>query len=244
MSVPPKYPRVPHVAPSPAATSDDVVLSAAHRSALLSLEVVVEEKLDGMNVVVWIDGGIPRVGTRGGADTSDRSGERGRLRQWVSMHADELAGGLGSDLVLYGEWLRRRHAVPYLRLPADLVAVDVLDRSAQRFLGVDDRDRLLARIGVPGPPKRFREALRSLERLDSLFGRSAFADARAEGLVIRTADGSDPRIAKHVDPAWSRIGEAPWAGANRLAPATSGMLERATTKSRRERVHVRDTFGE
>jgi len=111
MSVPPKYPRVPHVAPSPAATADDVVLSAAQRSALLSLEVVVEEKLDGMNVVVWIDGGIPRVGTRGGADTSDPSGERGRLRRWASMHADELAGGLGSDL-LYGEWLRRRHVVP------------------------------------------------------------------------------------------------------------------------------------
>jgi hypothetical protein len=220
MSVPPKYPRVPHVAPSPAATSDDVVLSAVQRSALLSAEVVLEEKLDGMNVVVWIDGGIPRVGTRGGADTSDRSGERGRLRQWASMHADELTAGLGSDLVLYGEWLRRRHAVAYLRLPAELVAVDILDRSTHRFHGIDDRARLLARIGVPGPPERFRGALTSLERLDSLFGRSAFADVRAEGLVIRTVDGSDPRIAKHVDPAWARIGEAPWVGENRLAVAT------------------------
>jgi len=94
------------------------------------------------------------------------------------------------------------------------VAFDVLDRSTQRFLDVDDRDRLLARIGVPGPPKRFRGSLTSLDRFDALFGRSA--DARAEGLVIRTVDGSDPRIAKHVDPAWARIGEAPWAGADRL----------------------------
>ena len=98
------------------------------------------------------------------------------------------------------------------------MAFDVLDRSTQRFLDVDDRDRLLARIGVPGPPKRFRGSLTSLDRFDALFGRSA--DARAEGLVIRTVDGSDPRIAKHVDPAWARIGEAPWVGENRLAVAT------------------------
>jgi len=219
MSVPPKYPRVPHVAPSPAATADDVVLSAAQRSALLSLEVVVEEKLDGMNVVVWVEGGVPRVGTRGGADTSDRSGERGRLRRWASMHADELKTGLGSDFVFYGEWLRRRHAVAYSRLPAELIAFDVFDRSAQCFLGVVDRDRVLAGIGVPGPPERFRGTLTSLGRLDSLLGRSAFADAPAEGLVIRTADGGEPRIAKHVAPVWSQIGETAWAGENRLAVA-------------------------
>lgn len=217
MSAPPKYPRVPHVAPSPAATADDVVLDATQRSALLSAQVVVEEKLDGMNVVVWVEGGVPRVGTRGGADTSDRSGERGRLRRWAAMRADELGAGLGSEFAIYGEWLRRRHAVPYLRLPAELVAFDVLDRTTQRLLSLGERDLLLAKLGLPKPPERFRGVLGALDRLDSLLGASAFADARAEGLVIRTVDGGQPQIAKHIDPAWPQIGEAAWGGDNRLA---------------------------
>jgi ATP-dependent RNA circularization protein (DNA/RNA ligase family) len=220
MTAPAKYPRVPHLAPSPAVTADDAVLSPDQREKVLRAEVVVEEKLDGMNVMLWIDGGAPQVGTRGGADTSDRSGERGRVRSWASMHADELVACLGDGYVIYGEWLRRRHAVPYQRLPAELVWFDVFDRSAEGFLNVDARDTLLARTGVATPPLRFRGALASLDRLEQLFGPSAFADSKAEGLVIRTVDGSDPRIAKHIDPSWRHAGSAPWSGENQLATRT------------------------
>ncbi|MEJ7797788.1 MAG: RNA ligase family protein, partial [Solirubrobacteraceae bacterium] len=159
MTAPAKYPRVPHVAPSPAVTADDTVLSPDQRAALLHAEVVVEEKLDGMNVMLWIDGGAPQVGTRGGADTSDRSGERGRVRSWASIHTDELVAGLGNGYALCGEWLRRRHAVPYERLAAELVGFDLVDRSAGGFLTVDDRDGLLERMGVAKPPLRFRGTL-------------------------------------------------------------------------------------
>ncbi|MDQ3632144.1 MAG: hypothetical protein M3417_12910 [Actinomycetota bacterium] len=54
MSPPPKYPRVPHLAASPAVTADDAVLTPQVRASLLAADVVVEEKLDGMNVVIWI----------------------------------------------------------------------------------------------------------------------------------------------------------------------------------------------
>jgi len=217
MTAPAIYPRVPHLAPSPAVTADDAVLSPDQREKVLRAEVVVEEKLDGMNLMLWIDGGAPQVGTRGGADTSDRSGERGRVRSWASMHADELVAGLGDGYVLYGEWLRRRHAVPYERLPAELVGLDVFDRSDGDFLNIHARDALLERMGVARPPLRFRGTLTSLDRLEQLFGPSAFADSKAEGLVIRTVDGTDPRIAKHIDPSWRHAGSAPWSGANLLA---------------------------
>lgn len=42
------------------------MLATDQRAALLRAEVVVEEKLDGMNVMLWIEAGAPRVGTRGG----------------------------------------------------------------------------------------------------------------------------------------------------------------------------------
>ena len=136
------------------------------------------------------------------------------------MHADELVTCLGDGYVLYGEWLRRRHAVAYERLPAELVGLDVFNRSADGFLNVDDRDGFLDRMGVARPPLRFRGTLANLDRLEQLFGPSAFADSSAEGLVIRTLDGSDPRIAKHIDPSWRHAGSAPWSGENQLAART------------------------
>lgn len=217
MKAPPKYPRVPHFAPSVAATDDDVVLAASGRDELLEVEVVVEEKLDGMNVMAWVQDGIPLVGTRGGAETSDRSGERGRLKAWAAIHADALAQALGDRYALYGEWLRRRHGVAYERLPAELVGLDVYDLRDEVFLGVDDRDAVLARLGVPGPPRLFRGTLGSPERLAAMFGASAFADDRAEGVVVRAVSGDPRRVAKLVDPAWQGIGALPWEGENRLA---------------------------
>lgn len=197
-------------------SADDVVLSAADRAALLEAEVVVEEKLDGMNVMLWSEAGAPRVGSRGGELTSNRSGERGRLRAWAGMRADSLAVCLHDRFVVYGEWLRRRHAVPYEHLPGQLIGFDILDRRTGEFIGMDRRDTLLAELGIANPPARFRGVLGSTVELDKLLGPSAFAKARAEGLVIRTVDGRSPRVAKHLDPAWHGIGSAPWAGENHL----------------------------
>jgi hypothetical protein len=213
----PKYPRIPYVYSSPAVSGEDRVLATAERDRLLSADVLVEEKLDGMNVMLWVEDGAPRVGTRGGADTVDRSGERGRLRAWAAGRADQLADCLGDRFVVYGEWLRARHVVAYDRLPAYLVGFDVLDRTAGDFLETARRDVLLSGLGIPRPPTRFRGVLGSRDSLDAILGRSAFADVPAEGLVIRNLDGGPPRLAKHVDPSWHAAGETPWAGENHLA---------------------------
>jgi len=222
MSAPPKYPRVPHIDATSAAGPDDGVLSEAERLAALAAEVVVEEKLDGMNVMLWIDEGKPRVGTRGGENTSDRSGERGRLRAWVGMHADALVSGLDARFVIYAEWLRRRHVIAYDQLPSELVGLDILDLRAGTFVTVDERDILLARLGLARPPTRFRGVLGSTRALHRTLGPSAFGGTRAEGVVVRTVDGRPPRIAKYVDPVWQDIGSAPWEGVNRLAAVAAG----------------------
>lgn len=220
MSPPPKYPRVPRFDGTGSIPSDDLVLSATDRAVLINADVLVEEKLDGMNVVLWCEGGTPQVGTRGGEDTRDRSGERGRLRIWANMRSNHLATGLHDRLVLYGEWLRRRHGVPYDRLPAELIGFDILDRETGEFIGMQQRDALLRRIGIAKPPTRFRGVLGSAAKLHGLLGPSAFGDERAEGLVIRTVDGHSPRLAKYFDPKWQGIGSAPWAGENQLVSTT------------------------
>lgn len=223
MSGPPKYPRMAHLVASPAASADDLVLSGFHE--LLGSEVIIEEKLDGMNVMVWSEGGVPHVGTRGGEATADRSGERGRLRAWAAMRADALGAVLGDGQVLYGEWLRRRHAVAYTRLPAELVGLDVLDRASGAFLLPAERDAVLERLGVPAPPVRWRGVLQSIEGLPGLLGPSAYGAPRGEGLVVRRTEAGTPRTAKFVDPAWRGIGEHPWHGENVISSGPAMLAE-------------------
>lgn len=214
MTDPPKFPRVPHLAPGEGVGPDDLVLAEQERVRLLHTPVVVEEKLDGANVVVWIDDGVPRAATRGGADAVDRGGQRGRLRQWATGRADELGSALGQRYALYGEWLLRRHTVRYDRLPGPFVGTDVYDRRSQRFLGVQERDRVMAAAGVPAAPRRFEGTLGSVVATERLLGSSAFGATRAEGLVVRALHAqADPRLAKLVDPAWRRREDAEWSGA-------------------------------
>ncbi len=216
MTAPPKYPRVPHLDGTSAAASDDRIASDPEFAALLSKEVIVEEKLDGMNVMLWAAGGSPRVGTRGGEGTSDRSGERGRIRAWAGARTDVVVPVLGADLVVYGEWLRRRHLIPYDRLPAEFIVLDVYSRRANGFLPPTDRDEIAERLGMAVPPRRFQGVLQTAARVQALLGTSAYGPGRAEGIVVRTVDGTPPRLAKFVDPSWRGIGEAKWAGQNAL----------------------------
>jgi hypothetical protein len=206
---PPKYPRVPHLAGSVGANADDVALSQRESEALLSRPLVVEEKLDGANVALWVDAGVPRVATRGGADAADRAGILGPVRAWVMERADALREVLGEHHAVYAEWLLRRHAVPYTRLPAPFIGIDVLDLRTAEFAPPTERDRILGLAGLHAAPCLFRGRLGSGAHPRSLHGRSRFGDEPAEGLVVRATE--PPRvIAKLLDPRWAGAGAAPW----------------------------------
>lgn len=214
MTAPPKFPRVAHLAPGPGVDRGDLVLDHEQREELLRVPVVVEEKLDGANVVVWVDDDVPHVATRGGPGALDRGGQRGRLRAWATGRADTLREVLGERYALYGEWLLRRHTVRYDRLPDPLVGLDVLDRRSGRFLELEQRDGVLAAAGVAPAPRRFAGTLGSLAAAQRFLGPSAFGSTRAEGIVIRPVrPGDGPRVAKLVDPAWRLKGDAEWMGA-------------------------------
>ena len=204
----------------------DVVMAEDDQEGLLARDVVVEEKLDGANVMLWLDDGIPHAATRGGAGSADRSGLLGPVRAWAMEHADALRAALGERYAVYGEWLLRRHAVPYDRLPAPFVAFDVLDRGTGVFAPVAERDVILQAAELAVVPRVFSGRLASLEQLRSLHGRSAFGEAPAEGLVVRAA-GAPRMVAKLIDPRWSAVGNARWSTdprSNALRP------EIATTK--------------
>lgn len=202
------YPRVPHLV-GERGSRDDLVLRPAEVDSMLRREVVVEEKLDGANVVVWLEDGRVQVATRGGEGASDRARQLGPLRAWAAGHSEALRAVIPLQGAVYGEWLLLTHTVPYDRLPSLFVVLDML--AAGTFATVDERDERCGGAGLSTPPRLARGTLGNMAAVEALLGHSVVGSHLAEGLVVRAVDGRPPRIAKLVRPHFNRVGDESWA---------------------------------
>jgi ATP-dependent RNA circularization protein (DNA/RNA ligase family) len=148
--------------------------------------VIVEEKLDGTNIGISVaQSGELQVQARGSyIELKTLHPQFKPLRRWLNVRRERLVGVLGLTFVLFGEWCYARHTVSYNRLPDWFVAFDIFDRTAERFLSVDRRDRLAARMDLSTAPQLTtgRFDLCSVQRL---LGDSRFGDGPAEGIYFR-----------------------------------------------------------
>jgi ATP-dependent RNA circularization protein (DNA/RNA ligase family) len=185
----------------------------------LARPVVVEEKLDGANVALWVADGRVEYALRSGPGAADRAGQLGPLRAWVGERSDELRLLLEGDLALYADWLYLTHTVAYERLPSYLIALD-LRRPDGSFLTVDERTTACAEAQLSVPAELWRGVAGRVETVDRLVGPSRYGDAPAEGVVVRAVDVAEPRLAKLVRSGFDRLSDEVWAGGrprNRLA---------------------------
>ena len=211
-SEPPPYPRIPHLFPSSERSGDDQVLGYEDAERFLHEPIVVEEKLDGANVMLWLDPDEPIVHAAGrsGAGGMDRAGQLGRLRAWAAERSDRLRALLAGGSVLYAEWLYLTHTVHYGRLPDLLVGTDLYTPDTG-FRTADERDRRLEQVDLAFPPRLFEGRLGDTTEIRALFGRSAFGDEPAEGLVLRREDrGRVLARAKVLRPGFVPVDDARW----------------------------------
>ncbi|MCC3751988.1 MAG: RNA ligase family protein [Halorhodospira halophila] len=190
-ALPPKFPRTPHLlwlgATEP---RSDKVLSATARDKFLSERIIVEEKVDGANVGVWLDedDGLV-VRNRGTILSAQAHPQFYPLWSWLAQHRPELVQHLGTRYVLYGEWCYAKHSVAYSALPDWFLVIDVYDRQQEVFLSTAQRDALaqqcnlhvVARIGTG----RYTEP----ELLAELEQPSSYGATR-EGLYLRREQGT------------------------------------------------------
>lgn len=191
-------------------TPDDGVLRPRTSTGLLASEVVVEEKVDGANVSIWVDDeGVLECASRGGPGARDRAGQLGPLRAWMAGHDPNLREVLDAWPALYAEWMLLAHTIAYDRLPSYLVGLDLWDPD-RGFATVDDRNAYFDRAGLIHPPELWRGVVGSAEALEDMIGQSAWGSEPAEGVVVRRLDGGEPRIAKLLRPGFRRLGDADW----------------------------------
>lgn len=206
-TTPPPYPRMPHLVAG-RGTRDDVVLGSGEAADLLTQPVVVEEKLDGANVAVWLEDGRVTCSLRSGPGAMDRAGQLGPLRAWLAEHDEAVRLVLAPGVAVYAEWLLLTHSVAYDRLPAYLVVLD-LWRDGSGFAGVDDRNTACKVAGLAVPPEVWRGVPERAQEIEELLGPSAFGPEPMEGVVVRSLQHPTER-AKMLRAGFDRLDDDAW----------------------------------
>lgn len=188
----PSFPRTPHLFIPPGLDiRDDKVLTLVECTAMLRHELVLEEKVDGANLGISIDGqGRLEYQNRNHRFSSGGKGQFEKLGEWAYARYETLHRLLSQRHVLFGEWCYARHSVRYDRLPDYFLGFDVWDRQEGFFLGTRERDLFFREAGVHGI-RRIAEGRFTRDHLMELLltARSAYADTPVEGLVIRQDEG-------------------------------------------------------
>lgn len=201
-----RFPSTPHIAwlPTHNMPRDDKVLSPTEAQALLSGNVVVEEKLDGANLGLSLAPNWSlRAQNRGQYLIEPHAGQFSRLPAWMAQHEDGLRAVLRPQLILFGEWCAARHSLGYESLPDWFLLFDVYDRGSGLFWSTARRNALAMQAGLVAVPLVLsgRTTLAALKQVIMDTPSHYRAGLPLEGVVVRreSAEWCDAR-AKLVRP--------------------------------------------
>lgn len=170
-----KYPRTQHLEGSRYQTGDEDLESIPFYEIAES-HIVVEEKLDGANSAIsFSDNGQLFLQSRGHFLLGGHSERHfNLLKQWANCHTSALWKVLGTQYVLYGEWLYAKHTVFYDLLPHYFIEFDILDKKQMQFLSTGLRQNMLKDLPVVSAPVLFTGKLKNQKQLHKLLEKSNF----------------------------------------------------------------------
>lgn len=184
--------------------------------ALLSGHVTIDEKIDGGVLGLAWDGIRPLVVGKHSMVNYDLSSKKFYgLREWIYENYEKISE-IPLGWVVYGEWMRARHNIPYDNLEAFFVGFDIFDGTVRNgFLNVLDRSIFLDDIGfdeVPfvysGTDLGVEDIICITEGVGGVNNKSRFNSKEViEGLIIRNDNGL---IGKYVRREFMRSIEENW----------------------------------
>ncbi len=210
------FPRTPHLAwLGSDAPREDKVLSQAEAHSFLDGDIVVEEKVDGANLgfSVSSDGEI-RVQNRGSWLSSPWPAQFSRLGPWLTSHETSVRNALGTNLMMFGEWLAAEHSLHYDLLPDWFLGFDVFDRSKALFFDAERRNSALAKMSVI-PSREIARGRFTMGTLRAMLSDScsSYRSGQSEGFYLRRESNGwlvsrcklvRPEFTEGIDVHWRR----------------------------------------
>ena len=130
-----KYPRTAHLFGS-RGTDDDKHMGERESLAVIADDsLIVEEKVDGTNVGVhFAEDGKLVLQCRGHLITKGMHPQYDLFKQWATVKRYVLEERLGTQFILFGEWVYARHSVFYRQLTHYFFEFDIYDKEREQFL--------------------------------------------------------------------------------------------------------------
>ena len=190
-----KYPRTPHIEGSRLQPGDED-LSQIPFDAIRGRVLVIEEKCDGANTAVSFgpDGEL-LLQSRGHYLTGGyRERHYNLMKQWAMAHRDAFYKVLGTQYIMYGEWVYAKHTVFYDALPHYFLEFDIRDRFTGVFLDTKTRHEMLQNLPVVSVPVLGEGTFSSRDEMLKLLGHSKFVSADPRQHLREAAEklGLDP----------------------------------------------------
>lgn len=190
-----RYPRTVHITGSEV-VDDDESVSPAELLAFAgkNYKLILQEKVDGANVSVHFEQEWePIIQKRSGLIGTGEKTQYDVFRTWVYERLDDLFSLLGTDLVMYGEWMWTQHAIVYDALPSFFIAFDLYSKSTKAFLSsAQVTERLRGKVETVPVLHSAAWPLSKGQTLDGLIKKllttSRFGTQTAEGIYIRIED--------------------------------------------------------
>ncbi len=179
----PKYNRTFHLPWSPGATNDDKI--AASVSSLISIPIVITEKLDGSNTSLEYDGCFARTHSGPPAHAS--------FDGLKALHAS-IRYKIPCSYQMFGEWCYAKHSIEYSALLGYFMMFNVrhLSPTIPVWLSWEEVEMWAEDLEVPTVPVLFNGVIHSEKELrelvNSFMNQPSLCGGIREGVVVRKAD--------------------------------------------------------
>ncbi len=204
-----KYPRTAHIEGSRLQDGDED-LTQVPWGDVEGRHIVVEEKLDGANCAISFHRENKMLLQSRGHEL--RGGPRERhftiLKAWAPRHSEAFWKVLGTQYIMYGEWMQAKHTEFYDRLPHLFMEFDIFDKETDTFLDTPSRQAVLKDLPIVSVPVLWSGVATSGCRMLSLIGNSLYKSENWRSILEREAKkvNSDiEQVKEETD--WTRLSE-------------------------------------
>lgn len=183
-----KFPRTRHLANMGSMTKDDLLFNQQELNEFLSMELTIEEKIDGANLGIFYDYESCKIMAQNRSHfvCSSYHPQFKLLDKWIHNHMTELLQifDVGNYLI-FGEWVYFKHSIKYTKLPDYFVAYDIYDRTNEVFLSRTEVLRLLEPTSIK-VIRTIYTGRATLDKLKTLVNTdSIYYDGPVEGVYVR-----------------------------------------------------------
>ena len=183
-----KFIRTKHIVNLGSMSRDDLIWQGKELENFLKQHLVVEEKIDGANLGIFIDETNKIIiQNRSHYIYPEYHKQFADINKWKYQHEYDIYNVIGNNKwIIYGEWVVAKHSIHYTNLPDKFILFDIYDRITNEFFSRSKIESLIDGTSFV-QIRKIADGLFSLNDLKKLaYSQSSYYNGPVEGIYVRS----------------------------------------------------------